>query len=92
MSPSETEKSYHFLLMATSRMGAVGLLLVKSETDRDCFERVGLVFETREWRDDLSNWALRWATEKIEKKEADLRGKAWKNWKGVARKLTIQVV
>lgn len=92
--PLDTDGPYYFLLMTTGRVGPLGLLLRKSRVDQYCFERVGVVadlsdFTLRIWRGYDSDWGM--AVE-IEKLEDEIREMAWKNWKNVARKQTMQIV
>jgi hypothetical protein len=94
--PLETE-SYYFFLMTTGQVGPVGLLLVQSGVDRDCFERAGLVadisrLKARIWQDNDSDWVS--AKKERAEKRQDIRNreKAWKNWKKVARKQIFKIV
>ncbi|PVH85902.1 HET-domain-containing protein [Cadophora sp. DSE1049] len=92
-----SEGPYYFLLMTTGQVGAIGLLLVQSGKDQDCFERVGLVADTsrlvsRVWRDGDSDW-FRARREMAEKKnDLKSREKSWRSWKKIARKQTFKII
>jgi hypothetical protein len=85
--PFETDGLHYLLLMTTSSTGPVGMLLVKTKGNRDCFERVWLVLDTsqvstRVWSGANSVWGGRDPREKL---EATTREKNWKKLKRIAR-------
>ena len=97
MPPLEKKGSYYFFLMTTGQVGPVGLLLVQSGVDGDCFERVGPVADIsrlipRIWSDNESNWFSAREERADSRKDIKNREKAWKNWKKVARKQIFKIV